>query len=158
VSAPLEPRDPWTRRLAVFACVLATIGPVAVTALLAAFLDERDRARGQICTWFEGDHLDDVQNLVNTYAFFEEQTVAGIRGSDFLLPVFLQMPETEGEALQDQAPAFCDEEGVAFPEPDPCYPERPAQVRHLAREFEIAPQPPRSQQEACHRLKPTLRG
>ena len=117
---------------------------------------DRQEARGQTCTWFEGDHLDDVQGLVNSYAYFNQQTPEQLAGSDFLA-IFRQLPETEGEALQDQAPAFCDSPDTGLEEPDPCFPVRPAGVVRLARELGVPPQQPVPFQGTCRRVKSTLR-
>ncbi len=140
----------WLSLLAAFAALaLVGIG-------FYLFDKQRTESRGQVCGWFEGDHLDDVQGLVNTYAYFGGLTADDLRDSDFLA-VFQQLPETEGEAVQDRAPDFCDEPGVALPEPDPCFPTRPPQVVRLSAEFGLPPQEPVPLQAECRRLPSTLR-
>jgi hypothetical protein len=36
---------------------------------------------------------------------------------------------TEAEARMDDAPPFCDDEGIGLPEPDPVVPPRPVKFR-----------------------------
>lgn len=113
----------WSRR-AFFAFVV-----LAATNAAALFLvvNEASERRDQNCELFEADHLDDVKRLRGTYRYLmlpvaeQEPTLTKL--------VFAQLPMLEREASADQAPAYCDEEGVGLPEPDPKVPERPEVLR-----------------------------
>lgn len=88
-----------------------------------------DRQDGQ-CQIFEGQHLDDVTVLGNTYAFL--LTVEPEDRNDALYKFAIrQLPTTEARAYRDRAPQYCDEEGIGLPEPDPEIPLRPKALKHL---------------------------
>jgi hypothetical protein len=109
----------------VFLVVYVTvIGGVAVEQQ-RDFNEEALRARSANCLQFERDHLRDVDQLRQTYAYLEQ-----LRPGEFEQPInrfiVARLSETETAARTDTAPDYCDEPGLGRPEPDPVVPERPA--------------------------------
>jgi hypothetical protein len=92
---------------------------------------ETSERRSQTCTWFEGDHLDDVQQLRRAYKRIPEALEFYLEAAPKRLHPFLvgavtsDVERLEAEARVDAAPEFCDEESVGLPEPDPVIPKRP---------------------------------
>lgn len=92
-----------------------------------------EEARDQFCLSAENEHLRDVKQLRQTYAYLA-QLRPGERDDSINRFVIERLPETERKARQDTAPEHCDH-GSLFhgdlgrPEPDPVVPKRPASLR-----------------------------
>jgi hypothetical protein len=94
--------------------------------------------RDQLCTSLEGAHLDEVNQLRDTYRFIGELSVKEVTHDPLTRFVVLNITKTEEDARTDEAPDYCDEPGaeaekkgaapVGLPEPDPVVPGRPADV------------------------------
>jgi hypothetical protein len=108
--------------------------------------------RDQICLSDEREHLNEVQQLKNTYLYLVNLPDSEV-GNTFNRFIISQVPKTEEEAKIDTAPEFCDEPGakaekewrdskgergappVGLPEPDPEIPERPDKVDDLIQQL-----------------------
>lgn len=92
------------------------------------------REDGQ-CRIFEKDEEQAVQQLETTYLF-----MTGRDEDAELYDVALEgLPRAEAEAVSENAPGYCNDEGVGLPEPDPTIPERPPLLDK--RHPELPPQP-----------------
>lgn len=102
--------------------------------------EAQERTDGQ-CTIFEGQHLDDVTALSNTYAYFLTITPEDTNDAIFKFAV-RQLPATEARAYKDRAPDYCDAQvdghDVGLPEPDPKIPPRP---KGLTQRLRLPPLP-----------------
>jgi 4-amino-4-deoxy-L-arabinose transferase-like glycosyltransferase len=157
MTEPMVVRNGYVRKVSSIAVVLALFASaLAVYLWLGVITPEAEERREQNCQWFEGDHHADVTALVTQYDYFQRFTSAELRNNDFL-SVFQQLPVAELEAARDRAPDYCDEPGVALPEPDPCVPLRPARIRHLAEVFGVPPQRPVQRQGDCTPVRSQLR-
>jgi len=92
--------------------------------LLKQFRKQTLIRRDQSCREFEQDHLDEVEELRERYAYLRrveederENTVTRI--------VLRGLPVIEARARRDTAPAYCDGPNIGLPEPDPRIPCRP---------------------------------
>jgi hypothetical protein len=105
--------------------LVLSAGSVLFTVLLFTDLrDEIAQRRDQACVITEREQDAEVQALVNTYRYLSELT--GEQLHDPLnRAVLRQLPMVEARARADNAPPYCDEEGVGLPEPDRRVPERP---------------------------------
>jgi hypothetical protein len=108
--------------------------------------------RDQICLSDEREHLNEVQQLRNTYLYLVNLPDSEV-SSTFNRFIISQVPKTEDEAKIDTAPEFCDKPGakaekewrdskgergappVGLPEPDPEIPERPDKVDDLIQQL-----------------------
>jgi hypothetical protein len=108
--------------------------------------------RNQICLSDEREHLNEVQQLKNTYLYLVNLPDSEV-SSTFNRFIISQVPKTEDEAKIDTAPDFCDKPGakaekdwretdgkkgappVGLPEPDPVVPERPDKVDDLIQQL-----------------------
>lgn len=103
------------------------------TKILADAKHERDIRSDQACELFETDHLQDVQQLGQTYKYLASLT-AEERQQSLNKFILINLPNTEQQALVDRAPEYCDGtfEGtgadIGLPEPDPVVPDRPAKL------------------------------
>lgn len=89
-----------------------------------AFNVESLRARSANCLQFERDHLRDVKQLRDTYAYIRQLEPSEL-GDPINRFVIGRLPETEAKARTDTAPGYCDNPGLGLPEPDPVVPCRP---------------------------------
>lgn len=96
--------------------------------------------RHQICLGDEREHALNVERLDNTYRYLMELSdaeleAAGRADGDLLNRfVLANLPQTEEQAANDSAPAFCDEANIGLPEPDPVVPQRPERIDRYAPE------------------------
>jgi len=81
---------------------------------------ESAERRNQNCLIFEGDHLEDINQLKRTYEFLDNPKAN--RG--LVEAVLPGLPALESKARRDGAPDYCDDPNVGLPEPDPVAPER----------------------------------
>jgi hypothetical protein len=86
--------------------------------------------RDQTCVIFERKHKTDVEKLTRTYDYLQRQPDSAFRDPTSLPnEVIRSLSTTEAEARMDDAPPFCDDEGIGLPEPDPVVPPRPLKFR-----------------------------
>lgn len=104
--------------------LLATAQQADRSAQLAIQLErEGAERRDQMCRLFETQHAIDVERLYRTYEYLNDLPRAEW-GKPLTRAIVVDLPRLEDEARRDSAPAFCDEEGVGLPEPDPDLPAR----------------------------------
>lgn len=115
------------RRLPEIALVLAAVSLLASVALYSKATGEADKRRDQTCRLFEGDHLQDVKQLRDTYRYLGALRPSE-RAQTINVFVLRNLPQLERAARIDSAPAYCDEPGVGLPEPDPVVPKRPRSI------------------------------
>lgn len=122
------------------ALLAATIAVVVAVIVYVRLSDQQDRffanavrVRSQNCKLFEADHLRDVVQLRQTYAYLEQ-----LHKDEFDDPinrfVVARLSETEATAHHDSAPDYCDNQQpngkpYGLPEPDPVVPDRPQFLR-----------------------------
>lgn len=97
---------------------------VAITFSVGLYVKGRDEATAradQVCRIFEQAHKDDVDQLIQTYAYLDKLTPQEVH-DPLNTFVILNLPTQEKRARTDSAPEFCDEPGVGLPEPDPVLP------------------------------------
>lgn len=86
--------------------------------------------RDQACTIFERQQVQNVKTLTQTYGFLLSLSPTQIQ--DPLNELILRnVPQTEATARTDPSPAYCDDEGIGLPEPDPKVPPRPKVIDKL---------------------------
>lgn len=103
------------------AAQLALINSQENKNLLAEFKADTKERRDQSCELFEGDHLDEVKALRQTYNYLAKLTPE--TSTDPLNQLIIsQLPKTEEEARTDEAPEYCDAPHVGLAEPDPNLP------------------------------------
>jgi len=100
--------------------------------IIAAQTQERVARSNQSCELFETDHLQDVQQLRQTYRYLISLTPEE-RQEPLNRFVLINLPDAEQQALVDRAPEYCDGEqpngdDIGLPEPDPKVPDRPAEL------------------------------
>lgn len=129
-------------RIVAAAGLLLAAGACLLTVVLFAKIDTEQKARAAAnqarrsdnCRVFEGQHLQEVRQLRDTYRFLKGKPRPYQKGSieDF---AFKQLPRAEAESKSDsdllgaEVPKYCDEPGVGRPEPDPDVPKRPKALR-----------------------------
>ena len=97
---------------------------------------ETKERRGQICLSFETTHLNEVQQLSDTYRFLRELPEAD-KHTSLTKAIVQNLPMLEKNAKSDQdssgifVPTYCDAPNVGLPEPDPIPPQRPKEVDDL---------------------------
>lgn len=114
--------DRW-RPLNAAALILAAASILLSAWLYARIVSEGRERRDQSCLQNERRHLDDVQQLRNTYEFLEHLPRSEW-GTPLTRAIVRQLPQIERDARVDVAPKFCDEHGIGLPEPDPVVPKR----------------------------------
>lgn len=103
------------------------------TKILAGQAQERNIRSDQACELFETDHLQDVQQLGQTYKYLASLTPEE-RNQSLNKFILINLPNTEQQALVDRAPEYCDGTvpgtgaDIGLPEPDPKIPDRPAEL------------------------------
>jgi hypothetical protein len=119
-------------RFLTWLAVLAAFTALVLVGVGFYHLDqETTERRSQTCLWFEGDHLDDVNQLRRNYKRLPGALEFYLEAAPKRLHPFLvgaitsDLERLEAEARVDAAPAFCDEPDVGLGEPDPVIPERP---------------------------------
>lgn len=137
---------PW-KVLGAAALVLAA-GSCLLSVLLYTKIGDEESARqhellerrSANCLVFEGDHLQEVQQLRQTYRFLtrtaEGRPKPRSRWTELEKVVFkTSLPKLELDARSDsdlhgaQVPRYCDQPGLGLPEPDPAVPKRPPELR-----------------------------
>lgn len=103
------------------------LGAAIAWVLYAGGVEQRER-RDQSCEIAERKQRVDVKRLRDTYAYAVRIPVEE-RGTQLNQAILEQIPQVEMDARLDDAPSFCDEEGIGLPEPDSRVPERPASLR-----------------------------
>lgn len=125
---------------------------VSNRALLNQLAQERTIRSDQACELFETDHLQDVQQLGQTYKYLVSLTPQE-RDQPLNRFIIINLPQTEQEALIDRAPEYCDGmapngDDIGLPEPDPKVPDRPAALINLIGERPNYPSPQEIQKGA----------
>lgn len=114
------------RKRSRFLVALYVIMFVAMIGFVAWLEHEGDVREDGQCRIFEGDQKDENDELKDTYNFlYRAQQKPELRDTllyDFALA---RLPVIKAKAEEDQAPGYCDEDGVGLPEPDPVLPEPP---------------------------------
>lgn len=103
------------------------------------FTKEQVERRSQICTTFESQYRQEVEQVSQTYAylltvqqFHPDELKSGLNRF-----VIGQLPQNEAKAKTDTdtngvfVPQFCDEPGNGLLEPDPKPPHRPAALNRI---------------------------
>jgi hypothetical protein len=86
---------------------------------------EREKRTDQICRIDERKQQKDIRQLERTYGYLLRELRAGRMDQPLNVEILRGLQQTEADAREDDAPPFCDEEGVGLPEPDPVVPDRP---------------------------------
>lgn len=108
------------RALAILAAVIA-IGGVALGAYSLYLGGHR---RDEACLRDEREHKREVRGLRDLYTYFAGLSPKQARSDPVTQFALTQLPQARREARSDEAPEYCDEEGVGLPEPDPKLPPR----------------------------------
>jgi len=124
------------RQALVYACCFLAIGVSTAGWLQLGSNIKREgrERRSETCRTFEGQHLQEVQQLSKTYDYLAGLTRRQLR-DPINRAVLKNLPELEQNARSDQdqhgvfVPLYCDAPGVGLPEPDPKVPDRPAVLR-----------------------------
>lgn len=116
-------------RWAVRWMLVITVGLCAfVTVAIVSFNAEQAERRDQSCAITEGQQRDEVVQLRRTYDYLLSLSPAE-RRDPLNRAILAQLTQTEARAKQDNAPEFCDDDGVGLPEPDMPVPDRPLALR-----------------------------
>ncbi len=97
---------------------------------------ERAERADQACRGLEAQHAEEVKDLTNTYAFYENPP-AEFKNLLHNTIVITQLADQIKAAKTDTdvfgvfVPKYCDEKGVGLAEPDPVVPEVPSKVKSL---------------------------
>lgn len=139
-SPPRRKRRRRFRRWRELAAILAALNMLVSVYL---FTEVRDKAaageretvarRSDNCAVFEGQHLQEVKGLRDTYEYL---TAVPRRRWDSTRRFVYEttLPRLEAEARDDedldgaQVPHYCDMPGLGRPEPDPVVPDRPLEL------------------------------
>lgn len=111
---------------------------IANRALALRVATEATARVNESCIQSEGRYENAVQQLSSTYKYLSQLTPSELNNTLNKF-VIRQLPQTEQNARDSQAPAFCDKPNVGAPEPNPIFPERPAAVTKLLRQAGINP-------------------
>jgi hypothetical protein len=95
---------------------------VSLGLIIKGATNEAGDRKEQNCQLFESDNLQDVRALKATYDYIEALNPDEIQ-STINQFIIVSVPDAQIEAATDQAPDYCDDPGVALPEPDPKVPE-----------------------------------
>lgn len=104
--------------------VAVAVAAVSVWLLVA----ERNDRADQICDITEADQRAEVRALGRTYDFLLDPK-SKREAPGLYKAILAGLKQQEADAKRDNAPLFCDEDGVGEPEPDPKVPRRPAALR-----------------------------
>lgn len=85
--------------------------------------ESKDR-RSQSCRGDEQEHLDNVNQLKQTYKILSDPKLRAEFDPGIIQFAIVNLPVLERKARVDQAPEFCDEPGFGLPEPDPVVPKK----------------------------------
>jgi hypothetical protein len=140
VTGPVtnETTDPaWVRF--VKSPLVSKLWLLAVTILLGILVLNSQHqarvARDQVCTVFERNANDAVDQLSQTYDYLSVVQPPDLVGkepaSNLNVAVLTNVPNLERRAKAVTAPEFCLEDGVGVPDPPKPVPDRPAHVTYL---------------------------
>lgn len=106
--------------------VLSFLLPALVVLSFLAYSAEQRERRDQACAISEAKQRKDIDTLRRTYAFLldpppDQRGLARLVRPD--------LARVEAEARLDDAPPYCDEDGIGESEPDPTVPRRPEALR-----------------------------
>lgn len=116
------------------ALILAAFSLFVGVGLYAVFVHSRNEARDELCQNAETKHLEEIQNLKQSYDYFLHPP----RGLKYYIKndprALVQLRQLERDARNDEdsygefVPSYCDRDGFGRPEPDPKMLHKPAGV------------------------------
>lgn len=119
--------DDWRVPLAIVS-VVASLALLSSVYFYVRIQAEGEQRRDQSCGISEAKQHKDIRQLADTYRYLLALSPAEQR-STFNTFIRARLPLAEREAAEDDAPPFCDEDGVGLPEPDLKVPRRPRALR-----------------------------
>lgn len=115
------------------AMIMATLALGSAIALYINSAKESKHRRSDTCRVFEGQHLQEITDLKGGYDYLA--SIPRSKWTQLEKTVYKRLPKQESDAKSDTdqlgpyVPAYCDEEDIGLPEPDPVVPKRPATLK-----------------------------
>lgn len=105
--------------------LLAGLSAIGKTASFEDFEREANARRDETCRINEHQQEQDIRRLRQAYEYLDG--LPAWKRERLLRPraARAQLASLEADAMEDDAPAYCDEPDVGLPEPDPELPPRP---------------------------------